>query len=109
MRGEAINMQDRIERVVTLPASRERVWAAITDPAHISRWFGQIEGMSLSPGTVYRMIWEEGSCRMRVAVVEPPRRFAYQWYPGSGEDAAVPFNDLPLTTVEFTRFQKARD
>ena len=32
---------DRIERTMTLDVPRDEVWAAITEPDRISKWFGQ--------------------------------------------------------------------
>ena len=31
---------DRIEREVMIAASPERVWAVLTEPAHVGTWFG---------------------------------------------------------------------
>lgn len=90
-------VQDRIERVVTLPVSRDRVWRAITEPAEIARWFGTVTELDLRPGGDLR--FEDARCR--VEVVEPPRRFAYSWHPGSEQHVDVPLAELPLTLVEF--------
>jgi uncharacterized protein YndB with AHSA1/START domain len=42
--------QDWIEREVLIEASRERVWAVLTDPTHIAVWFGDTAEMDLRPG-----------------------------------------------------------
>jgi uncharacterized protein YndB with AHSA1/START domain len=94
---QEMGVQDRIERVVTLPVSRERAWRAITEPAQISRWFGAVTELDLRPGGAMRF----ADARARVEVVEPPRRFAYSWHPGSEQHLDVPFTELPLTLVEF--------
>ena len=30
-----------VRRTITIAAPIEKVWAAVTEPEHISRWFGQ--------------------------------------------------------------------
>jgi uncharacterized protein YndB with AHSA1/START domain len=48
--------------------------------------------LDLRPGRGLRFTWSGGtSCR--VAAVEPPRRFAYRWYPGSEQHNDV----IPIT------------
>ena len=66
---------DRIERSVTVDASPERVWEAITNADEVKQWFGDI-----------------------IEIVEPPTRFVYRWGPGVGESA----EEGPSTRVEFT-------
>ncbi len=93
--------QDRIERVWILPVSRERAWRAITEPAEIARWMdGTRVEMELRAGAEARFIWGEQVTRARVEAVEPPRRFAYRWHPGSEQHLSVPLDELPLTLVE---------
>ena len=94
--------QDRIERVWILPVSRDRAWRAITEPAEIARWMDGIRvEMELRPGAEARFVWGEQVTRARIAAVEPPRRFAYRWHPGSEQHLSVPLDELPLTLVEF--------
>jgi uncharacterized protein YndB with AHSA1/START domain len=90
-------VQDRIERVVTLPVSRDRAWRAITDRAEVSRWFMPCSVLELRPGAD---ILFEGA-RGRIEAVEPPRRFAYSWHPGSEQHLEMPLAELTLTLVEF--------
>jgi uncharacterized protein YndB with AHSA1/START domain len=92
-------VQDRIERVVTLPVSQERAWRAITDPAEISKWFEGCEMTELRVGAGFVM---GGDARCRIEAVEPPRRFAYSWHPGGEQDQETPLAEQPLTLVEFT-------
>ncbi|MDQ3410708.1 MAG: SRPBCC family protein [Chloroflexota bacterium] len=97
-----MSIQDQIERVMVLRAPRERVWAALTEAAELSRWFGDTAEIDLRPGGELVLGWEEhGVGRCRIEVVEPPRRFAYRWHaPGADEDA--PIEAGPNTLVEFT-------
>jgi uncharacterized protein YndB with AHSA1/START domain len=96
-----MTVRDRIERVVVMPAAPERVWRAITEPVELARWFGNRFEFELRPGAEGRFYWENESTRIRVEAVEPPRRFAYRWYPGSAQREDEPFDSLPLTLVEF--------
>ena len=36
-----MDSEDRIEREITIAAPIERVWAVITEPEHVGKWFGQ--------------------------------------------------------------------
>jgi uncharacterized protein YndB with AHSA1/START domain len=51
------------------------LWAAITDPARLARWHGQVEG-DLRPGGVFRLYIESAEIEStgRVEACEPPRR-----------------------------------
>lgn len=93
---------DRIERVLVLPVPRARVWAALTEPAQMARWFGNLADFELRPGAPVRFGWEEHGIEPgRIEAVEPPRRFAFRWRPYPS-DPALSFDDAPGTLVEFT-------
>ena len=51
------------------------LWAAITDPARLARWHGQVEG-DLRPGGEFRVYIEAADIEStgRVEACEPPRR-----------------------------------
>jgi uncharacterized protein YndB with AHSA1/START domain len=51
------------------------LWSAITDPARLARWHGQVEG-DLRPGGEFRMYVEANDIEStgRVVACEPPRR-----------------------------------
>jgi uncharacterized protein YndB with AHSA1/START domain len=87
---------DRIERTMTLDVPRDEVWAAITEPDRISKWFGQRTELDLRPGGQGSFGWESTTVNVVVEEVDPPRKFSYRWEPGM-----VP---IPGTTtlVEFT-------
>jgi uncharacterized protein YndB with AHSA1/START domain len=87
---------DRIERTMTLDVPRDEVWAAITEPDRISKWFGQRTELDLRPGGRGVFGWESTTVNVVVEEVDPPRKFSYRWEPGT-----VP---VPGTTtlVEFT-------
>lgn len=92
-------MQDRIERTIELTAPIERVWAAITDPAEVAKWFGDIAEIDLRPGgdAVFGWTAHDNRARAIVEAVDAPRHFAYRW----AVDSDTPVAAGPSTLVEF--------
>jgi uncharacterized protein YndB with AHSA1/START domain len=89
---------DSVERQILIEASLEVVWAVITEPEQISRWFSDeadIEGRAGADGT---LTWKPGGrggekdsdlvVPIRVVDAEPFRRFSFRWnHPeGAGPD-----------------------
>ena len=91
---------DRIEREMMLNVPVERVWAALTDPAEIVKWFGDKAEVDLRPGGDVLFRFGSERCPAIVEAVEPMRRFAYWWQPGSGAGDPVPADNRTL--VDFT-------
>lgn len=93
---------DRIEREISIAAPVERVWAVLTEPEHVGRWFGQGEPtpVDLRPGGIMHLDHGEfGQFPTTVVTVDPPRRFSYRWasaYPGQVADEGN------STLIEFT-------
>jgi len=98
-------MSERVvEKVLELDAPRGRVWAAITDPAELSQWFGDEAEMDLRPGGDGAMIWKShGRFAMRILEVEAPRRLVWSWV----HDPNVAFERAPATTVEWVLTERA--
>src|SRR4051794_10721775 len=94
---------DQIERETVIDAPLERVWALLTEPEHVGRWFGDAGAtIDLRPGGEMAIRWSEhGINRARVVEVEPHSRFSYRWapYKDPGGDEPVEGNS---TLVEFT-------
>jgi uncharacterized protein YndB with AHSA1/START domain len=107
---------DRIEKVIILKASRERVWRAISDAAQFGAWFGmtcdgpfvagewldaRIAPTQVDPevaklqepyaGTPFRILVEE---------IRPMQRFAFRWHPYA-IDPNHDYSDEPTTLVSF--------
>ncbi|MEQ9452471.1 MAG: SRPBCC family protein [Pseudomonadales bacterium] len=106
MKGEdASATDDEIVRTVTLKASIDKVWSAISDPQQFGTWFRcTVEG-EFNPGTIVNcastyegheeMVWQK-----LIKAVEPKRYFAFSWSPGdTGADQLEP--DGEQTLVEF--------
>lgn len=78
-------MQDVIIREITVKASKERVYKAITDPKEITTWFpDSIEGGTLEVGQRPIFVFEgEGhKARTYIEAANPFSYFAYRWVPG---------------------------
>ncbi len=69
-----------IQREIVLPAGREEVWAALTDPSELESWFANDVELDLRPGGEARFRWRNGeSRRATVTEVEPGERLAFAW------------------------------
>jgi uncharacterized protein YndB with AHSA1/START domain len=90
-----MELQDRIERQMTFPVSREEVWAAITEPDQIGKWFGVEAELDLRPGGRGAFRWDEIEVPVVVEEVSPPSRFSYRWEPSQTPSGG------PTTLVEF--------
>ncbi len=89
---------DRISREVVIDAPPDRVWAIVTDPRHVARWFSDEAEIDLRPGGAMLLTWHgHGTYRGRVEAVDPPHRFAFRWLrrednePGDGASTLVEF------------------
>jgi uncharacterized protein YndB with AHSA1/START domain len=90
-----MQIEDRIERQMTFPVPREDVWAAITEPEHLSKWFGSGAELDLRPGGEGIFRWDKTEVRVTVQEVEPPSRFSYRWEPSQTPAGG------PTTLVQF--------
>jgi uncharacterized protein YndB with AHSA1/START domain len=91
--------QDWIEREVLIEASRERVWAVLTQPEHLASWFGDSAQIDLRPGGKAVFGWREhGMHHAVVDRVEPPGFLSYRWARETGVEPA----DGNSTVAEFS-------
>lgn len=99
-----MTLPDRIERVRIFLVSRERVWAALTQPEQFSQWFGIPVRMDVRIGGEIRFMFEQyGNPAGVIEEVSPPHRFAYRWHaPQAGADLSLPVTQTYNTLVEFT-------
>jgi uncharacterized protein YndB with AHSA1/START domain len=69
-----------IRREIVLPAGRDEVWAALTDPRQLEEWFANDVELDLRPGGMARFRWGNGESRgATVTEVEPEERLAFEW------------------------------
>jgi uncharacterized protein YndB with AHSA1/START domain len=90
---------DSIEREIVINASRERVWPLLTEPEHMSRWFGDSTEADLRPGGALAFTWAEfGSHLGVVERIDPPSFFSYRWARPTGAEPVAGNSTL----AEFT-------
>ncbi len=96
-------MQDVITREITVKASKERVYKAITDPKEIVTWFPDVvEGGTLEVGQrpIFVFTNEKHRTQIFVEAARPFEYFAYRWVPGS-TGIIGDVLEVPNTLVEF--------
>ena len=93
---------DRISREVVIDAPPEVVWAIVTEPRHVARWFSDEAEIDLRPGGSMLLTWHgHGAYRARVEAVEPLHTFAFRWLrrednePGDGTSTRVEITLAP--------------
>jgi uncharacterized protein YndB with AHSA1/START domain len=78
-----MDVRTRIEKRAVYSVGRWEVWAALTRPEELSRWFGsEVVSLDLRPGG--RIVFRDadgGPHRALIEVVEAPARFAFRWLP----------------------------
>jgi uncharacterized protein YndB with AHSA1/START domain len=92
-----------IRREIVLPAPREEVWEALTEPERLADWFANDVDLDLRPGGGASFRWSNGETRTAtVTEVDPERRLAFEW-DDEGEVAFTLADDAEgtrLTVVE---------
>jgi len=74
-----------VRRTIQIAASPDRVWAAITEPALISQWFGRAELSGSAAGSTGSLTWDDhGRIPLRIETVDAPHSISYRW---SNDDA----------------------
>ena len=69
-----------IRKEILLPATRDEVWSALTDPEELERWFANDVELDLRPGGAASFRWANGESRhATVTEVEPGERLAFAW------------------------------
>jgi uncharacterized protein YndB with AHSA1/START domain len=69
-----------IRREIVLPAPREDVWEALTEPERLEDWFANDVDLDLRPGGGASFRWSNGEERHATVIeVDPERRLAFEW------------------------------
>jgi uncharacterized protein YndB with AHSA1/START domain len=108
-------MSDRIQKVVTLKAPRERVWRAISDAQQFGTWFGvEFDGPFVAGahvrGTMTPTKVDADVAKMQepyrgrafdwtVDRIEPMQMIAFRWHPFA-LDPNVDYSAEPTTLIE---------
>ena len=69
-----------IRQEIVLPAPRDEVWEALTEPERLEDWFANDVELDLRPGGGASFRWSNGEERhATVTEVDPERRLAFEW------------------------------
>lgn len=69
-----------VRRTIDIDASPEKVWQAVTDPAHISRWFGTTVLDGVGAGATGSMSFPGyATIPLRVEAIDEPNSISYRW------------------------------
>jgi uncharacterized protein YndB with AHSA1/START domain len=81
---------------VFAPASRDDVWAALTQRERVSRWFGDLSD-SLQPGRACRLDFSDGDFfDISDVVLHPPHHLSYHWrFLGTGPSDSISWTIEP--------------
>ncbi|MER5636247.1 SRPBCC domain-containing protein [Kitasatospora sp. NPDC002227] len=95
-------LSDAIARTLVINAEPERVWAVLTEPSFLGRWFGGGEPvrLDLRPGGL--LLFDHGvhgALPARLIRVEPPHTLSWRWSQGPAGEEPTEHNS---TLVEFT-------
>lgn len=86
-----------VRRTIRIAAPIGKVWQAITEPEHISRWFGKTVLEGAGVGATGTMTFpDDGSVPLRVEELDEMRLISYRW---GNDDAAA---ERPGTLDEAT-------
>jgi uncharacterized protein YndB with AHSA1/START domain len=89
-----------VRRTIRIAAPLEKVWSAITDPAHISQWFGATVLDGSGAGATGTMTFEGyGAVPIRVEEVDDLRSITYRWGNDDAADALPDTVDEGRSTV----------
>jgi uncharacterized protein YndB with AHSA1/START domain len=77
-------IEDRIVREITFRAPKERVYAAISEPEQLARWFPEgVEGTLEAGARPILDFGKYGRVKIYIVAAEPHHYFAYRWVSGS--------------------------
>jgi len=92
-----------VRRTITIKASVATVWAAISEPEHLSRWFPQTALFdTVAQGATGSFTFEgHGTFPVRIEELDAPNLIAYRWG-GPTDDPAKPIDPSRSTVFRFT-------
>ncbi len=101
-------MQNTIQRELTMNASIERIYEAIANPEHVTKWFPEtLEGSYNTGDQPIFGFGDHGKNQICIIAAQPHDYFAYRWIPGANNFLGDVLT-VPNTLVEF-RITKLTD
>jgi uncharacterized protein YndB with AHSA1/START domain len=94
-----------VRRTIRIAAPVEKVWSAVTEPEHISRWFGEAALDGSGPGARGSLFWaDRGHVPLRIEAIDPPRTVSYRWSNDEAAGGGLPeeVDDAHSTVFTFT-------
>ena len=89
-----------VRRTIRIAASIDKVWRAVTDPAHISQWFGVTALDGVGAGATGTITFPDyGAVPLRVEAIDEPRMVSYRWGNDDAADSRPDGIDEATTTV----------
>jgi uncharacterized protein YndB with AHSA1/START domain len=77
-----------VRREVVLPADRDEVWRALTEPERLEEWFASEAVLDPTPGGTGRFAWGDGEAREAVVeTVDEGRLLVFRWSAPEDVDA----------------------
>lgn len=92
-----------VRRTITIAAPLDKVWAAISEPQHLSRWFPQSAVFdTIAAGSVGSFTFEGyGTFPVYVEEFDAPKAIAYRWG-APDDDPSAPIDPHRSTVFRFT-------
>lgn len=87
-----------VRRTIRIAAPLDKVWAAVTEPEHISSWFGKASFEGRGVGAKGTLAWPGNVTPVRVEAFEEHRLVSYRWG-GAAPDATPDDLDEEHSTV----------
>ncbi|WP_448003239.1 SRPBCC domain-containing protein [Agromyces bauzanensis] len=114
-----------VRRTIRIAAPVAKVWSAVTEPEHISRWFGRVVLDGAGAGAKGTITFPQvGAVPLQVEAMDAPRMVSYRWgnddaagqVPDTVDDRStvftftlVPVSDGTQLTVVETGFDRTSD
>lgn len=69
-----------VRRTIRIAAPVDKVWRAVAEPEHVSRWFGRTVLDGVGVGATGTMTFPDyGAIPLRVEAFDEPHRISYRW------------------------------
>jgi uncharacterized protein YndB with AHSA1/START domain len=91
-----------VSRTIRIDAPIEKVWAAVTEAEHISKWFGHVavlDDITVGATGIFGFTGY-GDFPVRIEELDPPRMIAYRW--GNDNTHSAPLDSDQTTLFRFT-------